>query len=126
MKYSDIINISHNFRDVYNLDDESKDEWKRYIVTREFVSTLEDVVSAFTSSKKVPIVYSFLKVRFYNIILHKTEISKLQSSESVKKTLKNLRIAFFFLPKICFIPLRFLLYKKTMGIAGKDRIPEGP
>ena len=52
MKYSDIINISHNFRDVYNLDDESKDEWKRYIVTREFVSTLEDVVSAFTSSKK--------------------------------------------------------------------------
>ena len=52
LKYSDIISVAPDFKDVYDLDSEKKGGWKRYIITNEFIATLENVLSSFTSQKK--------------------------------------------------------------------------
>lgn len=52
MKYSEIINISADFTEVYDADNEKKDEWKRYIITKEFSRTLENVLVYFSTNKK--------------------------------------------------------------------------
>lgn len=52
MKYSEIINVSSDFSDVYSVDDEKENEWKRYIITNEFTRTFEDVISSYSSNKR--------------------------------------------------------------------------
>lgn len=52
MKYSEIVNISSNFSEVYKVDDEKNNEWKRYIITRDFTNSTGKIINAYTSTNQ--------------------------------------------------------------------------